>query len=287
MIWSAGILEGGAGRGEAGCVRRVQVAGVRQVFLLRLGVGLDRHRLVVHVVGAEIVGQVELGGRARLDADRRAVEFGRGLHAHVLANHEALAVIVVDAQEREFEIDVPAQRPGRIPVQEVDFAGRERREARLAGRRRELDRVRVAEHGRRRRAAEDDVEPVPVAVGIRERETGEAGGNAALDEALGLHVIQRRAVGPDGERRGRGSGDQCRFESHGSLISRSSALHIWFGIVLFRRPVKLPPTTERHLHPHVINRRAGRQPVSRGPSSGRLLRRRRIRGTPARLPPRG
>ena len=224
MTWSAGILEGGAGRGQAGSVRGVRVAGVRQIFLLRLGVGLDRHRLVVHVVGAEIVGQVELGGGAGLDADRRAVEFGGGRHAHVLADHEALAVIVVDAQEREFQIDVPAQRPGRVPVQHVDFARGERREAGLAGGRRELDRIRVAEHGGRRRAAEGDVEAVPVAVGVREREAGEAGGNAALDEALGLHVVQRRSVGPDGERRGRSSGNQCRFEFHGFLFSRSSSV---------------------------------------------------------------
>jgi hypothetical protein len=62
-------------------------------------------------------------------------------------NHEALTVVVVHADEFEREVDVAAEGPGGVPGQHVDFAGRQRGEARLTGGRNEFDRRRVAEDG--------------------------------------------------------------------------------------------------------------------------------------------
>ena len=62
--------------GQTGRVRGVNVARTGEVLLLRFGVGFDRNRLVADVVRAEEVRQVQLGGRAGLDANRCAVQFG-------------------------------------------------------------------------------------------------------------------------------------------------------------------------------------------------------------------
>ena len=112
-----------------------------------------------------------------------------------LAYHEALAVIVVDAGEVEAERGVAADRPGRVARQHVDLARLQRGEAVLGGERRELDLGRVAEDRRRDGAAIVDVEARPFALVVRRGEAGEAGVDAALDEALRLDVVERRGRG--------------------------------------------------------------------------------------------
>ena len=66
----------------------------------------------------------------------------------------------------------------------------------------------VAEDGGGDGAAEIDVEAEPVALVVRRREAGQTGAHAALQEALGLHVVQRRS------RSRRSSQPQCRRAKH-------------------------------------------------------------------------
>ncbi len=208
-------LEGGAGGGEAGRVGGVHVAGVGHVLLLGLGVGLDRHRLIGHVVHAEEVREVELGGGAGLDADRGAVQFlGRG-HAQVLADHEALAVIVVHADEFELEVRVARVGPGRVARQDVDLARGQRGEAGLAGGRGELGGPGIAEDRGGDGTAHGHVEALPFAGGVGEREAHETRGHAALHEALGFDVVERS-----------GGSRACHEGGGGGRAEKNVAFHV-------------------------------------------------------------
>ena len=62
------------------------------------------------------------GRRALLHADRGAGQFQRRGHVELLADHEALAVVVGDRTEEEALVDLARLRPGRIARQHVDFA---------------------------------------------------------------------------------------------------------------------------------------------------------------------
>ena len=92
----------------------------------------------------EVVGEVELGGGAGLDADRRAVQLGGRGHAEVGADHEGLTVVVVDALEVEAEVGI-ARRKG--PTVELPGTSTSTSPAAsavkrcLAGQRHELDRL--------------------------------------------------------------------------------------------------------------------------------------------------
>jgi hypothetical protein len=95
----------------------------------------------LHVVGPEVVGEVELGGGAGLDADLGPVELERTLHAEIGRHHEALAVIEGDPGEDEAQGRVAGQGPGGVARQDVDLARLECREPLLGGQRHELDGV--------------------------------------------------------------------------------------------------------------------------------------------------
>src|SRR3712207_7454458 len=61
--------------------------------------------LVLHVVRAEVVGDVQLGGGALLVADRFPVQLlGRG-DAELLAHHEALTVEVGDGDRKSTRLN--------------------------------------------------------------------------------------------------------------------------------------------------------------------------------------
>jgi hypothetical protein len=138
MTWFSGSVKA-ARVGQTRDVGGVGVAGAGQILLLALGVRFDRDGGIGDVVDLEEVGQVQLGRGAGLDADRRAVQFlGRG-HAQLLLHHEALAVVVVHADEIELEVGVAREGPGRVAGQHVDFARSQRGKAGLAGGRHELD----------------------------------------------------------------------------------------------------------------------------------------------------
>ncbi len=77
---------------ERGSVGGVGVAAAGVIGLHRLVGGREGHRLQLHVVGAEEVGKIELGGGALLHADRGVVQLHRRIHLQRLAHQEALAV---------------------------------------------------------------------------------------------------------------------------------------------------------------------------------------------------
>ena len=110
-----GVLQLHALRREARTIRRPRVAAARVVGGHNLVRFLERHRLVFHVVGAKEVGHVELGRRADVGANTGAFQFLGALDPRILSDHEALAVIEVDAREIQAERGVTNQRPGRVP----------------------------------------------------------------------------------------------------------------------------------------------------------------------------
>ena len=119
------------------------------------------------MVLAEVVGDVELGCRARLHADRGAVEILDRLHVERAADDECRAVVPVDGGELDAELHVALKRDRRDARQHVDLAGLQRGEPLRGGERREPHLRRVAEHRGGNRAADIDVEasPLPCASG--------------------------------------------------------------------------------------------------------------------------
>ena len=183
---------GGARRGQARGVGRVDVAAAGEEGGTDLVDLLDDHRLERHLVGAEVIGEVELGGRAGSHADRGAAQLLGALHAELLRHQEALAVVVVDAGEIEAERGVARQRPGRVADQHVDLARLHGGEALLGGERRVLHLVRVAEDRRGDGAADVDREAFPFALAVRHHVAGRPGAGAADQRAARLDGIEHR-----------------------------------------------------------------------------------------------
>jgi hypothetical protein len=179
-------------------VGRVDVAAAGEVRVQHLLHLFDDHRLEAHLVRAEVVGEVELGRGARLHADRGAVQLLRALHVELAMHHEALAIVVIHADEVEAEARVARDGPGGVARQDVDFAGLQRGEALLRGEGRVAHLVRVAEDGGGDRAAQVDIEALPYALRVGLRKACKAGVHAALDEAFRAHGIQRRLLGERG-----------------------------------------------------------------------------------------
>src|SRR5690606_21300796 len=200
-------------------VGREHVAAAREERLLDLLQLVDHHRTERHLLGAEVVAQVQLGGRARLHADRRAVELRRALDVGRLLHHEALAVVEDRAGEHRAERRVAARGPGGVARQDVDFARLQHREAVLRVGGHELDLVRVAQDDRRDGAAEVDVDAGPLALAVRRREADQAGIDAATQRTSLFDRVQRRAGRRDGrreQRAGRQQGGDAGYRHVGS-----------------------------------------------------------------------
>ena len=193
-MWSFGLRQlepfGVKARGVGG----VGVAAAGFVRLDRFLAGRERHRFERHVVGAEIIGEIELRGGALLHADRGVVELQRRGDLERLAHHEALAVEERDGREIEPERGVARQRPRRIARQHVDFARLQRGEPILGRQRHEFDLAGIVEDRGGDGAAEIDVEAGPVALRIGQAEAGQRAVGAAdefaaiLDRAEGLRM---------------------------------------------------------------------------------------------------
>ena len=178
------IIEGQADRVEARLVGRIDVATagvIRGVDFLK---SLEHDRVVGHVVGIEIIGQIELGRRAGLNANRRAGKLKRGSDFQFAADHEALAVIIGDADEVETERGVAVHRPGRVARQDIDLAGLKRGETFDGGQGRIANGFRIVKDRCRHGAAKIDIEAGPGARVVGVGEAGKTGADAALDEAL-------------------------------------------------------------------------------------------------------
>ena len=176
---------------QARLVGGVDVALAGVISLVHLVLLFEDGQLVFHLVGLEVVGQVEFGGGAALHADSGARQFQRRFHAKLLAGHESLAVIIVDGAEVEAELRVAADRPGGVARQKIDFARLKRRKAILGRKRRIFHLGRIAENGSGDGFAVIDVEAGPVAAAVLRGKTEQAGAvDAALNESLGLDVVE-------------------------------------------------------------------------------------------------
>src|SRR5687767_15390270 len=97
---------------------------------------------------------------------RSAVQLFRALHVELLRHHEALADVVVHADEVEAEAGVAGDGPGGVAREDVDLARLHRGEALLRGQRGVAHLVRIAEYRRGDRAAEVDVDAAPDPLGV-------------------------------------------------------------------------------------------------------------------------
>ncbi|ENN86993.1 hypothetical protein RHSP_13702 [Rhizobium freirei PRF 81] len=224
------VLQRQAQRVEAGLVGGVDVATagiVRGVDFLEL---VEDHRIVLEIVGLEIVGEVEFGRRAGLHADGCAGKFERRFDVQFLANHEALAVIIGDRTELEAERGVAIDRPSGVTGKHIDFAGLQCSKAVLGAQRGVFHFGRIAEYGGGYGAAKVDVETGPVAGGVRLRKAEKACIDAALYEALGLYIAERR-----GGSAGRGVSQCCDSENCGESklfhLSQPSSIVLWLKCI--------------------------------------------------------
>jgi len=131
------------------------------------------------MVGAEIVGEVELGGGALLHTDRRVIELKCGGDLERLMHHEALPVVVIDCGEIDPELGVARHGPCGIARQHVDLARLQRGETVCGGQRHELDLGWVVKDRGGDGAAEIDVEAGPVALRIGHAKAGQLAVGAA------------------------------------------------------------------------------------------------------------
>ncbi len=186
---------------EARRVGRIGIAAAAVIGAERLLVLLEGQNLVGHVLASEIVGEVQLGRRARLRADRRAVELRGAGDARGLLHHKALPVVVDHAREIEAERGVARHGPGGVARKHVHLAGLQRGETVLGVERAIFDLGLVAEDGGGDRLAEIDIDAGPDALVVGVGEAGQAGAHAALHIAPLPDRGERRALGLRGRSR--------------------------------------------------------------------------------------
>ena len=189
------IRHRGARGSQTRSVGGVGVAGTSEVLALAFGVVSNGDRGIGHVVGFEVVSQVQFGGGTRLDADGRAIEFlGRG-HAQLFLHHEALAVIVVHSHEIERQFAIAREGPGRVADQKVHFARSQRGETGFARGRHVFHFAGIAQNCGSNSLAERDVKALIGAICIRRAEAGQTGVRPADQFATCLDGLERRLRG--------------------------------------------------------------------------------------------
>jgi hypothetical protein len=147
--------------------------------------------LVLHVVGAEIVGEVEFRGGRALHADFAVVEVERGIDVARARQHEALAVVIGDRREIQVIVLLTRHAPGRVAGEDVDLAALQLLEAFAGVERNELGLARIVENLGGDRAAEIDVEADPVALVVVAGEAGQSLVDAAQHLAAADGALQR------------------------------------------------------------------------------------------------
>ena len=211
---------------ESGLVGGVHIAAPGLIGLVDLVAFFKGDELILHAVGAEEVGDIELGGGAGVCADGDAVQFQGAGDADFFGHEHSLSVVVVDAGE--FAVgDVAAHGPGGVAGEDVDFAGLEGGEALFGGKRCDLEFGGVAEDGGGDGAAQVHIQPGPVAGVVEHGKAGQSLADAALDESLGADVLQSVGEGRGGERRGDNRRDDFGF--HG-LSSSLEVVGVWKAI---------------------------------------------------------
>ena len=157
--------------------------------LVQLG---EFHLLVFHVVGAEIVGEVELRGRSILDADLAVIEVERRVDLAGRGQHEPFTVIVGDGRKIQIVVCLARHAPCRVTRENIDLAALQFLEALIGVERNELCLLRIVEDRRRHRAAEIDIEAGPVALVVGDREARQA----FIDAAQHFAAPDRPLQGP-------------------------------------------------------------------------------------------
>src|SRR6195952_4501239 len=153
--------------------------------------GVEGDRRVLQVVGAEVVGHVQLGSGTGLNADGRAVQFLGTFSPPLAVGPEANAVVISDGtKEHQTHARVAGAGPGGVTRQDVDLARLQRGETLFGVQLAEFDFLGVAEHGSRYSATEVGVDTLDGAAFVRHRETWQTVTHAALDEALRLDGVQ-------------------------------------------------------------------------------------------------
>jgi hypothetical protein len=162
--------------------QRIKLGNVRRQHVALAGIiGLDDilqlgkfHLLVFHVVGVEIVGEVELRGGFRLHADLAAIEVQRRVDVARPRQHESFAVIIGDRREIQVIGGLARHAPGRVARENVHLSVLQFLEAFAGIEGYEFCLLRIVEDGGGHRAAEIDIESGPVALVVRDREAGQA-----------------------------------------------------------------------------------------------------------------
>ncbi len=188
------------------------------------------------MVGAEIIGEVELAGCALLHAHGGVVELERRADFEGPAHHEALAVVERDGGEIEPERGVARQGPGGVARQHVDLAGLQRGETILRRQRHELDFGRIVENRRRDGAAEIDVEAGPIALRIGQAETRQRTVSAADQLAAFLDRRKRIRAGCLHAESKRHCQSHCRREA----FHKQTFQDVWLAQAPFTGSTRLP-----------------------------------------------
>lgn len=196
------------------------VAAARLVALQRLLLGGERDDLVLQIVRAEEVRQVELGCRALVGAERRAVQFLAGFDL-ARADHDPLAVVIGHGGEQDAVRGLAPHRPGRRVEEDVDLAGLKRRETSRSRERHDHDLLGIAEHGRGHGAADIDIKAAMAAGRVGHGEARRAHGGAAFQDAALSHGFQRAGLGdPSAKHQGQRSQLQQRLHDPSPHLTR-------------------------------------------------------------------
>ena len=148
-----------------------------------------------NVPGAQRVGQVELGGGAPRDADRRAGQVFEFDDAEVGVDHKSLTVVKGGGGKVRGPLGIAVERPGGVADQDVDLARLDGRLPLGRGERDKLDGVGVAQHRGRDRPAKVDVKSAPGPVRLDEAKARERVVYAADEPAAIQHPVERLPVG--------------------------------------------------------------------------------------------
>ena len=172
----------------------VGVAAALFVGVRRLVDRLEDDGLIANARRSELVGQVELGGRARLHADGSPFEVGQRGNAQLLAHHDALAVVEGNRREVGAQRGVARERPRGVAEECIALAGLQHGEALGGGGGADLVGLGVAKDGGSQRAAEVHIKAGEVAFLVQEAKAGQVGVADADHVAAIEHGLQRAAL---------------------------------------------------------------------------------------------
>jgi len=142
------------------------------------------------LLGAEVIGQVQLSGGACLNTEGGAVQFQCAFHTQVLAHQKTLTVVIIYAGKVQTERGVAGEGPGGVAGKYVDLARLQRRETLLGSKGGKLDFLGIPKHRGGHSPAGIDVQARPVALVVRAGETRQTRGHTTLQKSLLFYGIK-------------------------------------------------------------------------------------------------